>query len=195
MFFLVRHAAHELVDRILCGRTPGIGLGAEGRAQAERVARRLACEPIEAIHTSPLERARETAEPIASRLNLRPQVCEALNEIDVGEWSGREFAALHDDPRWAIWNNARGHARAPGGETMQEVRARIVGHMEEIRARHDGKAVVLVSHADVIKAALLHCLRMPLDGYRLFDVSPASISALAIGDWGAKVVTMNEVPA
>ena len=195
MFFLVRHAAHGLVDRILCGRMPGISLGAEGRAQAERVARRLAREPIEAIHTSPLERARETAEPIASRLAIRPEVCEALNEIDVGDWAGREFATLHDDPRWAFWNNARGQARAPGGETMQEVQARIVGHMKKVRATYADKAVVLVSHADVIKAALLYFLGMPLEGYRLFDVSPASVSAVVIGDWGAKVVAMNEVPA
>src|SRR5688572_22380871 len=119
MFFLVRHAAHEVVDRILCGRTPGVRLGAEGRQQAERVARRLGREPIRAIHTSPLERARETAQPIASRLGMDAEVCEALNEIDVGAWSGKEFAALHEDPRWAFWNGSRGEARAPGGEMMR----------------------------------------------------------------------------
>ena len=195
MFFLVRHAAHELVDRVLCGRMPGVRLGEEGRAQARRLADRLSRERVAAIHTSPLERARETAAPIAETFKLTPEMCEAINEIDVGEWAGRKFAMLEDDPRWAAWNSARGVTRAPGGETMLEVQARVIGHLERACRSHPDQAVVLVSHADVIKAALLYVLGMPLDSYRLFDISPASISTLVIGDWGAKVIAMNEVPA
>jgi broad specificity phosphatase PhoE len=194
MFFLVRHAAHELVDRVLCGRMPGVSLGEEGRAQASRVAERLARERITAIHTSPLERARETAAPIAERLRLAPEVHEAINEIDLGEWSGRSFEDLSQDPRWQSWNSARAVSRPPGGESMLEVHARAIGHLERARSAHPDQAVVLVSHADVIKAALLYCLGMPIDGYRLFDISPASISTLVVGDWGAKVLSMNEVP-
>jgi probable phosphoglycerate mutase len=195
MFFLVRHAAHELVDRVLCGRMPGVSLGDEGRAQARRVAERLSRERVAAIHTSPLERACETAAPIGERLGLAPEVHEAINEIELGEWSGRSFADLQEDPRWQGWNSARSVSRPPGGETMLEVQARVVGHMQRVRAEHGDRAVLLVSHADVIKAALLYCLGMPLDGYRLFDISPASISTVAMGDWGAKVLSMNEVPA
>ncbi len=194
MFFLVRHAAHELVDRVLCGRMPGVSLGEEGRAQASRVAERLARERITAIHTSPLERARETAAPIAERLRLAPEVHEAINEIDLGEWSGRSFEDLSQDPRWQSWNSARAVSRPPGGESMLEVQARAIGHLERARSAHPDQAVVLVSHAEVIKAALLYCLGMPIDGYRLFDISPASISTLVVGDWGAKVLSMNEVP-
>jgi broad specificity phosphatase PhoE len=195
MFFLVRHAAHELVDRVLCGRMPGVSLGEEGRAQSRRVAARLARERIGAIHTSPLERAQQTAVPIAEQLDLTPEIHEAIVEIDVGEWAGRDFAILQNDPRWLSWNNARSIARAPGGETMLDVQARVMGHLERVRAEHPNEAVVLVSHADVIKAALLYCLGMPIDGYRLLDIGPASISTLVIGDWGAKVLSMNEVPA
>jgi broad specificity phosphatase PhoE len=195
MFFLVRHAAHELVDRVLCGRMAGVKLGEEGRAQARRVAQRLARERIAAIHTSPLERARETAEPIGKQLDLVPEIFDAINEIDVGDWAGRDLASLQGDARWASWNNARNVMRPPGGETMLEVQARVVGHMERVRGAHPDQAVVLVSHGDVIKAALLYCLGMPIDGYRLFDIGPASISTLVIGDWGAKVLSMNEVPA
>jgi len=195
MFFLVRHAAHELVDRVLCGRMAGVKLGEEGRAQARRVATRLARERIAAIHTSPLERARETAAPIAGQLDLTPEIFEAISEIDVGEWAGRDFASLQNDPRWATWNDARSVARPPGGETMLEVQARVIGHLERARGAHPHQAVVLVSHSDVIKAALLYALGMPIDGYRLFDISPASVSTLVMGDWGAKVLSMNEVPA
>jgi broad specificity phosphatase PhoE len=195
MIFLVRHAAHELVDRVLCGRMAGVRLGEEGRAQARRVAQRLARERIAAIHTSPLERARETAAPIAEQFDLAPEVHEAISEIDVGEWAGRDFASLQNDPHWASWNNARNVTRPPGGETMLEVQARVIGHMERVRGSHYDQAVVLVSHGDVIKAALLYYLGMPIEGYRLFDISPASVSTLVIGNWGAKVLSLNEVPA
>jgi broad specificity phosphatase PhoE len=194
MFFLVRHAAHELVDRVLCGRMPGVSLGEEGRAQARRAAERLARERIAAIHTSPLERARETAAPIAERLRLEPEVHEAINEIDLGQWAGRSFEDLSGEPRWQSWNNARAVSRPPWGESMLEVQARAVGNLEQARGAHPNQAVVLVSHADVIKAALLYYLGMPIDGYRLFDIGPASISTLVVGDWGAKVLSMNEVP-
>ncbi len=170
----------------------GVGLGEDGRAQARRVAERLAREPIAAVHTSPLDRARETAAPIAQRLRLAPEVHEAINEIDMGQWSGRSFEDLHGDPHWQSWNGARAVSRPPKGESMLEVQARIVGHLERVRADYRDRAVVLVSHADVIKAALLYCLGMPLDGYRLFEIGPASISTLVIGDWGAKVLSMNE---
>ena len=195
MFFLVRHAAHELVDRVLCGRMTGVKLGDEGRAQARRVADRLARERIAAIHTSPLERARETAAPLARLLDLVPEVHDAITEIDVGDWAGRDFASLQGDAHWASWNNARGVARPPGGETMLEVQARVIGHLERVRGAHPDEGVVLVTHGDVIKAALLYCLGMSIEGYRLFDISPASISTLVIGEWGAKVLSMNEVPA
>jgi broad specificity phosphatase PhoE len=132
--------------------------------------------------------------PIAEQLHLTPEIYEAVNEIDVGEWAGKDFADLQQDTRWAAWNNARNVTRPPGGETMLEVQARVVGHLERVRGSHPDQAVVLVSHGDVIKAALLYCLKMPIDGYRLFDISPASVSTLVIGDWGAKVLSMNEVP-
>jgi probable phosphoglycerate mutase len=194
MFFLVRHAAHELVDRVLCGRMPGVSLGQEGRAQAERVAERLGRERIAAVHSGPLERARETAAPIGERLTLEPEIHDAINEIHIGDWTGRSFEELHQDARWQAWNSARSVSRPPNGESMLEVQARVVGHLESVRADYPDGAVVLVSHADVIKAALLYCLGMPVDGYRLFDISPASISTIVMGDWGAKVLSMNEVP-
>jgi probable phosphoglycerate mutase len=194
-FFLVRHAAHALVDKVLCGRMPGVRLGAEGQAQARRVAERLARERIAAIYSSPLDRARETAAPIAERLGLAVETRDAIAEIDLGEWTGREFGALKDDPRWASWNSARGVSRPPKGESMLEVQARVVAYLEQARTAHRDQGIVLVSHGDVIKAALLYCLGMPIDGYRLFEISPASVSTVVIGDWGARVWALNEVPA
>ncbi len=189
---LVRHAAHGLLGRTLTGRMPGVSLSPEGRAQAERLAARLAGEPIRAVLTSPLERARETAEPIAAALGLESRVEPALNEIDFGEWTGRSFDALEDDPAWRRWNAARGLARPPGGETMLAVQARMRDHIDGLRTEHPDGQVALVSHCDVIRATLLLYLGLPVDAYDRIAVDPASVSTVAIGDWGARVLSLNE---
>jgi probable phosphoglycerate mutase len=194
-FHLVRHAAHDRVGTILCGRIPGVHLGTLGKAQAESLAARFANENVAGIHTSPLERAVETAEPIAARLGQPLEICQDIAEIDFGAWSGTSFEALAQDPRWAAWNNARSNSRPPYGETMLEAQGRIVGAMEQLRGRYADRTVVLVSHSDVIKAALLYHLGLPIDAYGRFEVEPASISTLVIGDWGSKVLRLNEVVA
>jgi broad specificity phosphatase PhoE len=103
-FLLVRHATHGRVGAVLCGRMPGVSLGAEGRAQAERLADHLAGRGIASVHTSPLERASETAGPIAARLGLEAEPCEDLLEIDFGAWTGRSFSSLREESRWHSWN-------------------------------------------------------------------------------------------
>jgi probable phosphoglycerate mutase len=194
--FLVRHAAHDRVDRVLCGRMPGVGLGEAGRRQAEALARRFAAGGgVDAVWTSPLGRARETAEPIASRLGLPVRVSDALCEIDFGAWTGRAFDALRDDPRWRRWNEARAGERPPGGESMAEAQARALGGVERARTEHPDGRVVLVSHGDVIKAVLAGVLGLSLDAHARFEIAPASISALAVWDGGGKVLSMNEAAA
>ena len=190
--FLVRHATHDRLNRILCGRMPGVTLGAEGRAQAAALPARLRREPIVAVYASPLERTRDTAQPLADGLRLDVQVMDALNEIDVGAWSGRTFDDLRDDPLWTRWNTARNVTRPPGGEMMLEAQVRIVGAIEHLRATHPEQSVALVSHGDVIKAALAYYLGLALDAILRFDISPASVSTLVVGDWGAKILSMNE---
>ncbi|MFE1603255.1 histidine phosphatase family protein [Methylobacterium sp. ID0610] len=191
-FFLVRHAAHGHLGRTLCGRMPGIHLGEEGQAQARALARRLAGEGVAAVYASPLERAQETAGPIAAAAGLTAQILPGLNEIDFGEWSGQSFEALHDDPRWAGWNNARHVTRPPGGETILEAQARVIRALEDLRRAHGEARLVLVSHADVIKLVLAFALGLAPDAMGRFEVSPASISAVVLGDWGAKVEGINE---
>ncbi|WP_262272553.1 histidine phosphatase family protein [Microvirga yunnanensis] len=196
-FFLVRHAAHDRVGTILCGRMPNVKLGPVGKGQAERLAEclagRLARDDVACICASPLERALETAQPVAASLGQRLHVRDAITEIDYGRWTGMSFDALGQDPLWLSWNRSRSTSRPPDGETMLEAQARIVGVMEQLRSLHAGRAVVLVSHGDVIKAALLYHLGMPIDAYDRIDVEPASISTLVVGDWGSKVLRLNEV--
>lgn len=193
-FFLVRHAAHDNVGNFLAGRTAGISLGEAGRAQVHHLGQRLRREDIDEIHTSPRERTRETAEGIASACDLAlPQTDAALDEVNYGDWSGKTFEILNDDPRWRRWNTTRSLTRTPGGETMLDVQTRIFGLMETLASGGNDRRIALVSHADVIKAAVSHILGLPIDAWPRFDIAPASVTSVVIGDWGAKVMTLNEV--
>jgi probable phosphoglycerate mutase len=195
-FFMVRHAAQDNVDGILAGRSSGVVLGESGLAQAARLGQRLRRERFDAIHASPRERTRETAIAIAGAYGLREiHANPALDEIDFGEWSGRAFEELASDPDWRQWNEDRARARAPGGETMIEVQARVVSCMESLAKQHRGGALVLVSHADVIKATVCHYLGLPVEGCFRFDIAPASVTTIVTGDWGGKVLGLNEIAA
>jgi probable phosphoglycerate mutase len=194
-FFLIRHASHHLLGRVLAGRMANVSLGEEGRDQARRLARRFSGEPISIVQSSPQLRARETAVPIAEGLNRSVEIADEVDEVDVGEWTGRDFQALNADPRWELWNRARSFARAPGGESMLEVQDRVVGHIDRVRTTHPDGQVVIVSHADVIRAAILYHLGLSLDAFDRIEINPASVSTLMIGDWGAKIFSLNETVA
>jgi len=193
-FFLVRHAAHDNVGGFLAGRSEGIHLGEAGRAQAARLGERLRHETFAAIYTSPRERTRETAQAIAAASGAPEPVATAdLDEVHFGHWSGQTFDVLNQDPHWRRWNEVRSLTRTPGGETMLDVQRRIVSLMESAQRRYAEQRVVLVSHADVIKAAVSHILGLPVDAWPRFDIAPASITTLVTGDWGARIITLNDV--
>jgi broad specificity phosphatase PhoE len=97
-FFLLRHAAHDRLGRVLCGRMAGVSLSEAGRSQALKLAERVSRETVTAIYSSPLERARETAAPIAARLGLEVEVAPEINEIGFGDWSGLTFDELGRAP-------------------------------------------------------------------------------------------------
>lgn len=190
---LIRHAAHVHLDRTLSGRLAGVPLSDAGRAQAALLGRRLAGEGIARVQCSPLERTRDTAEAIASACGLdAPEEAAGLLELDLGEWTGRAFGTLEGDAAWTAWNTQRGTARVPGGETMAEAQGRIVGHIERLVRENDGETVACVSHSDMIRAAVAWVLGLPLDNLLRFDVGPASVTRVVAGDWGARLMTLNE---
>lgn len=190
---LIRHAAHVHLDRLLSGRLPGVALSDEGRAQAGRLGVRLAGEGIDAVACSPLDRTRATAEAIAAACGIAVEPIGGLIEIDMGAWTGRAITELEGDPDWTAWNSARATARIPGGESMAEAQARIVGVLGELAKRGGGRRIAVVSHSDMIRAAIAHVLGLSLDNLLRFDVSPASVTRVVWGDWGARLMTLNEV--
>jgi probable phosphoglycerate mutase len=191
VFFLIRHGAHDLLGRILVGRG-SVALNDEGRRQAQWLAERLAAERLTAVVSSPRERTRETAEPIARRQGLPVTLEPALDEIDAGEWTGRSFADLDRDPLWQRYNRLRSTTRIPAGEMMLEVQARVVDFMETMRQRAPEGRFALVSHGDVIRSALLLFLAMPADAVHRLTVDPGSLSVVMLGDGEPQVLEFNE---
>ncbi|MFN3943711.1 MAG: histidine phosphatase family protein [Allosphingosinicella sp.] len=189
---LIRHAAHVELGRILSGRRRDVALSRDGLEQAEIVADLIAVQPIAAVYASPRERAYYTARAIAERYEQKVRIEDRLDEIDFGDWTGRAFAELEDDPAWRDWNAARGTARPPGGESMAEAADRAMGAIGGIAAAHAGETVAAVSHCDIIRGVIARCLGLPLDHLLRFDVDPASVSRIVVGDWGARVTSVNE---
>lgn len=177
-FLLVRHAAHDLIDRALAGRKLDVALNAHGRGQAQALARRLASEPTARIISSPRKRARQTAEPICAALNLPLAIAPQLDEHDAGIWAGQSFAALVRDPRWRLWNERRGAVRPPSGESMAELQLRIVRYIDLLAARHPDETIALITHAEPIRAALMYERKVALTDFLQVEVPVASITML-----------------
>lgn len=190
---LIRHAAHDDLGHILSGRLPDRPLGGTGRAQAARLGAMVRRQGVTAVHSSPVLRARQTADAVAGKLPTT--IVPALEEIDFGDWTGRSFDDLADDPRWHDWNAHRGEAQPPGGESMATAQARAVAHIDASAADAPGTRVAMISHADVVRAVVAHYLGLSLDNLLRFDIDPASVTTLEVGDWGGRLVRLNEVAA
>lgn len=194
---LLRHASHDLAGRALAGRMPGLGLNAAGHAQAARLADWARGASIDAIHVTPQPRTRQTAEPLAEALQLPLQVAPEFDEIEFGEWAGRSFQELHqtDAQRWRQWCDQRSQATPPGGEPFVQVAQRVQAGLSRLLREHPGQQVLVVSHADVIKAAIATQLGLSLDALERFEIGCGSLSALEVGEGWSKLVLLNWAPA
>ena len=192
LILLVRHGQTPTTGTVLPGRAPGLHLSERGRAQADAVAERLSGLPVHAIYSSPLERARETAEPAAARAGLSISEDAGLLECDFGDWTGAALAGLTGLPEWQTVQHNPSAFRFPNGEGFSGMQARIVGTLDALRAAHPGSVVVCFSHADPIKAAVAHALGTHLDLFQRIMISPASVSAISYTDGQAPaVLTVN----
>ncbi|MCE7032272.1 histidine phosphatase family protein [Lysobacter sp. GX 14042] len=191
-FFLIRHAANDVSGHSFAGRSPGIDLNEAGRAQAAALASRFAGVPVAAVCSSPLERAVQTATPIATVLGMRTSTREEFLELDTGDWTGRRFDSLDGDPHFRRFNALRSCSGAPGGELMVQAQARVVAGLEALRCQYPGQTVVVVSHGDMIRAALAHCLGMPLELMLRLVVDMGSVSIVEVGDDAVQVLAVND---
>jgi probable phosphoglycerate mutase len=190
-FLLVRHGLTDAIGRYLSGTAEGTALNATGKAQVERLVECLRPVRLAAVVSSPLERTRQTAEPIAASHGLPVRIEPAFVEYEVGSWTGRPFPELDRDPAWPRFNSTRSLVRPPGGELMAEVQLRAVNALLDLAVPHRGTTVAVVSHGDVIRAVLMYFLGMPLDFVHRIEISPARISVVSLEDHSPTVLQVN----
>jgi len=190
-FYFVRHGLTDHTGQRLSGWQPGVHLSEAGRAQAEAVADRLAVAPLVAVYASPIDRALETARPIAERHKLKVIVRDGLGEVHYGRWTNRSFKSLRRTKLWEVVQRWPSAARFPEGESIRELQARAMTEVEMIASAHTRRAVCVVSHADVIRVVLAHYLGVHLDLFQRIEISPASVSVVDVGEFGPRVLAMN----
>ena len=159
-----------------------VALSELGARQAEALGRAIRRLPIAAVYTSPLERARRTAEIAAAGLGVPLTPVDDLRELSLGDWEGRtveEVRALPGDP-YEQWVRDPVACLPPGAEPLPEVQARVVSAMADIAAAHpNGQRVLIVCHGGVISAYLAHCLGLPLSSIWRLTLSNGSITEVA----------------
>jgi broad specificity phosphatase PhoE len=191
---LVRHAAHDWLGRGIPGRLPGVVLNGEGQLQARDLSMHIGAR-VDAIYSSPQQRARETAAPLAERLELPVVIAPEFDEVDFGEWTGWTFERLRGEgERWREWCEHKSVASPPGGESLAMVTLRALSGAQRLARLHPEQSVLVVSHGDVIKALIASCLALSLDHLERFDVAPASLSAVARTQDAWRVMCVNASP-
>jgi probable phosphoglycerate mutase len=196
LLLLVRHGQTPTTGKVLPGRAAGLHLADAGLEQARRVAERIKELPkVDAVYASPLERTRQTAEPIARAVGKRITAHKGLLECDFGDWTGAKLADLMKKPEWATVQRSPSTFRFPNGESFTEMQTRMVSALDDIRSRHPGGTVVCVSHADPIKAAVAHAMGTHLDLFQRIVIGTCSVSAVAYSPFGPVVLTVNSTGA
>ena len=196
LVLFVRHGTTPTTGKVLPGRARGLHLSERGREQAQRAAERIAeLGKIAAVYSSPLERARETAAPIARLTKNSTRIERGLIECDFGAWTGQSLRRLMKKPEWSQVQRSPSTFRFPAGESFVEMQTRMVSAVDTIRRRHPGRTVVCVSHADTIKAAVAHATGTPLDLFQRIVISTCSVTAIIYSDGGPIVLTVNSTGA
>jgi probable phosphoglycerate mutase len=196
LFLLIRHGENDFVKTgRMAGRLPEVHLNERGRQQAVDLAEALGQVPLTALYSSPLERARETAAPLAEKRGLAVEIRAGLMETGVGDWAGQELKALRKRPEWKTVQEAPSRFRFPNGESFAECQFRLVNEVESLTRAHPPEGIVaLVSHADPIKLLVAYHLGMPLDHFQRLSCETGSVTVLQLGEHGAHLLRLNLRP-
>ena len=196
LLLLIRHGENEYVKTgKMAGRLPGVHLNERGRQQAADLAKALANVPLKAIYASPLERALETAEPIAGGRKIEIQLRPELMDNDIGKWQGRTLKSLRRMKKWQIVQQTPSRFTFPEGESFLQAQSRVASCLDEIAASHKPKDIVaVVFHADPIKLAVAYYLGMPLDHFQRLGCDTGSVTVLHLSETGAHLIKLNQRP-
>jgi probable phosphomutase (TIGR03848 family) len=192
LLLLVRHGHTDVAGKRLTGWTPGVHLNERGRDAAEALVGRLEEVPIDAIYSSPLERCRETAAPLARARGLSVRIRRGLIETGYGDWTGRTISQLRRTKLWRTVERTPSAVRFPGGESLLEVQARAVEEVRRIAADHPTGTVVVVSHADPIRLLIAHVGGAHVDHLHRLVVDTASVTAVALDHETPRLLKVND---
>jgi len=174
VIFLRHGQAKNNIERILTGRTPNIPLTEKGIEQAEKTAKFVEQMNISAIYSSPIERAKHTAEIVAKHNSLDVITDDRLIELDMGKFTGvpyDEIFTSHGNVFMKFYNGELEIAHN-GVETFTEVKKRVLSIVDHVIEKHPDQNVVLVTHMDPIKAMLS----------TVVDLSPTNLFELIIAN-------------
>jgi probable phosphomutase (TIGR03848 family) len=189
---LIRHGYTDWADKKLAGWLPDVHLNELGQKQAQELVERLKPIELAAIYSSPLERTIETAQPIAKARGLKINKVPNLGEVKYGDWQGQSLKVLAQKKEWKSVQVTPSTFSFPNGESFREMQSRAVAAVEKIIAAHEKDAVALFSHGDVIKVIVAYYSGIALDNFQRVAISPASISVIAIGPFGARIGRLND---
>jgi len=194
ILYLIRHGKNDFTGKRLVGRRPGVHLNERGREQAALVAESLKTIKFRKIFSSPLERAVETAEPLAQALGKKISRLDLLAEVDFGSWTGQTLRSLRKLPEW---HNLMSDPEwgFPGGESLPGVRERVSLMLAEVTGS-SGKndRIALFTHGDIIRLAMETLLEMPAGGFHRFHVDTASLTIAACGEGKPRLLAFNLQP-
>ncbi|GAB4419703.1 MAG: histidine phosphatase family protein [Anaerolineales bacterium] len=196
LLLLIRHGENEYVkSNKLAGRLPGVHLNERGQAQAKALGNALVKVPLKGVYASPLERAMETAEPIAQAHKLEIQQRPELMDIDIGAWQGRSWKVLSRTKKWKLVQGAPSRFTFPDGESFLGAQTRIASCLDEIAASHKPKDILaVVFHADPIKLAVSHYIGLPLDHFQRLGCNTGSVTSIFVGKGSAHLLQLNQRP-
>lgn len=197
LLLLIRHGENDYVKTgKMAGRLPGVHLNDRGQKQAQALGEALKDVPITAVYSSPLERAMETATPIANARNLKIIQNPDLMDTNVGKWQGKSLAVLRLTKAWKIVQSAPSRFQFPEGESFLDLQRRIANVLEGVVKKHNKPKDIVVSvfHADPIKLAVSHFLGLPLDHFQKLGCDTGSLTALHAGEMGAHLIKLNHRP-
>jgi len=197
LLLLIRHGENDYVKTgKMAGHIPGVHLNERGQKQAQALGEALKDVPIKAIYSSSLERAMETAEPIATSHNLQITQAPDLMDAKVGKWEGKSLKVLRLTNAWKVVQHSPSRFQFPEGESFVDLQTRLVNVLEGIVKKYNKPKdiVAVVFHADPIKLVVSHFLGLPLDHFQRLSCDTGSLTAIYAGEMGANLLKLNQRP-
>lgn len=189
---LVRHGQTEWNrDRRIMGREP-VGLNPEGVAQSQRLRDDIQGFEIHGVYTSPLVRAKQTAEIIAEGCDLNPKEDPRLEEVGYGEWVGLTFKEARETPGYVPYFKRLDSPVAPGGETLFQVRDRALKFLEDLEVTEDGNTVIAVTHADLIKCLIMAILEIPFENIWKMRIDNGALTQIESEKGRRRLICLNQ---